>query len=189
MRRYACSISPPATLGAVLRRRHHLSLFFCLLFDERQTLAWFRDCPRTAEGVRCYLTRRLTPLWTNRWNKAITECPPPRPPTRYFKGGHSSAERILRGEHQLAAEPPHRHRLRCSKRQAGSATSPEGVRTRAIPFIRPVAVFFGAHPKSGRAFSPFAGNTGGALYSLSHPGRRVDSPRRVRTVGHSHETS
>jgi hypothetical protein len=107
-------------IGAALRRRHHLSLFFCLLFDERQTLAWFRDCPRTAEGVRCYLTRRLTPLWTNRWNKAITECPPPRPPTRYFKGGHSSAERILRGEHQLAAEPPHRHRLRCSKRQAGS---------------------------------------------------------------------
>jgi hypothetical protein len=89
-----------------------------LLFDERQTLDYFHDCPRTATDVRRYLTQRLRPLWTNRWRKApTTKRPPSRPPTRYLKGGHSSADRILRGEHQLADEPTrHRSGVRCSKR-------------------------------------------------------------------------
>lgn len=88
-----------------------------LLLNERQTLDWLRDGPRTAEGVRADLARRLRPLWTNRWNKApTTKRPPTRPPTRYLKGGHCSVERILRGEHQFAAEPTHPHRIRCSKR-------------------------------------------------------------------------
>jgi Transposase DDE domain len=87
-----------------------------LLLNERQTLDWLHDGLRTATQIRDYLARRLTPLWTDRWNKApTTKRPPTRPPTRYLKGGHSSAYRILRGEHQLEPETRHHAGIRCSK--------------------------------------------------------------------------
>ena len=77
-----------------------------LLLDEEPTLAWLRDGVRTAAQVRAYLRKRLAGLWTQRWQKApTTKRQPQTRPTAYLKGGHSSAYRILRGEHEIVSEP------------------------------------------------------------------------------------
>jgi hypothetical protein len=48
-----------------------------------------------------YLQRTLGKVWTDRWAKAkTTKRPPKKPPRAYLKGGHSSADRILRGVHK-----------------------------------------------------------------------------------------
>jgi hypothetical protein len=80
-----------------------------LLLDEHQTREWLRDGIWTADRARAYVRKRLTPLWTNRWHKApTTNRQPHRRHTQYLNGGHSSADRILRGVHQLAPGPPKR---------------------------------------------------------------------------------
>jgi Transposase DDE domain len=54
----------------------------------------------TAE-LRRYLEATLGAIWTDRWEKAPTRKRPPRPrPRAYLCGGHSSVEKILRGEHK-----------------------------------------------------------------------------------------
>jgi hypothetical protein len=87
-----------------------------LLFEEvaRDLTAWFEvlgpgptpdllaDRPAGgAAGLRAYLADRLGPVWTDRWAKAPTRRRPPKgPPRAYLRGGHSSVEKIRRGEHR-----------------------------------------------------------------------------------------
>jgi hypothetical protein len=53
-----------------------------------------------AAELRRYLEGILGALWTDLWEKAPTRKRPPRPkPRAYLCGGHSSVEKILRGEH------------------------------------------------------------------------------------------
>jgi hypothetical protein len=50
---------------------------------------------------REYLQRLLGKVWTDRLAKAkTTKRPPKKPPRAYLRGGHSSADRILRGVHK-----------------------------------------------------------------------------------------
>jgi hypothetical protein len=47
-----------------------------------------------------YLRKTLGSIWTDRWEKAPTyKRPPKEPPRAYLGGGHSSVDKILRGEH------------------------------------------------------------------------------------------
>jgi hypothetical protein len=55
-----------------------------------------------------YLQRTIGGVWTARLAKAKTTKRPPRqPPRAYLKGGHSSVDRILRGEHDEIPIKPH----------------------------------------------------------------------------------
>lgn len=87
-----------------------------LLFEDlaRDLTAWFEVLgpTRTAdvlaatvfrgpEDFRRHLIRTLGGVWTDRWIKAPTRQRPPNgPPRAYLRGGHSSVEKIRRGEHQ-----------------------------------------------------------------------------------------
>lgn len=52
------------------------------------------------QEFRDYLQQLLGQVWTARWAKAkTTKRPPKKPPRAYLRGGHSSADRILRGVH------------------------------------------------------------------------------------------
>jgi hypothetical protein len=78
-----------------------------LLLDEKQTQDWLGRTADIAEGVREYLRKRLAASWTKRWEKSTTTKRKPQARhTEYLKGGHSSAYRILRGEHKLVPAPP-----------------------------------------------------------------------------------
>jgi hypothetical protein len=53
------------------------------------------------EEFRSYLRQKLGSVFTDRLAKAkTTKRPPKKPPRAYLKGGHSSADRILRGVHE-----------------------------------------------------------------------------------------
>jgi hypothetical protein len=57
---------------------------------------------------RRYLKQMLGGVWTDRWAKAkTTKRQPKKPPRAYLKGGHSSADRILRGKHKEIPIKPH----------------------------------------------------------------------------------
>lgn len=66
------------------------------------TLEALRERPFfTVEQFRGYLRRLLGKVWTDRLAKAkTTKRAPKKPPRAYLKGGHSSADRILRGVHK-----------------------------------------------------------------------------------------
>ena len=66
------------------------------------TLEALRERPfSTAEQFRGYLQRLLGKVWTDRLAKAkTTKRAPKKPPRAYLTGGHSSADRILRGVHK-----------------------------------------------------------------------------------------
>lgn len=54
-----------------------------------------------AADFQRYLRETLGTVWTERWAKAkTTKRQPKKPPRAYLKGGHSSADRILRGVHK-----------------------------------------------------------------------------------------
>jgi hypothetical protein len=87
-----------------------------LLFEElaRDLTAWFEvlgptetadvlaaTLVRGPEDLKRYLDRTLGTVWTDRWIKAPTRKRPPKgPPRAYLGGGHSSVEKIRRGEHK-----------------------------------------------------------------------------------------
>jgi hypothetical protein len=63
-------------------------------------LATTRSITQVSE-FRDYLRVLLGKIWTPRLSKAkTTKRPPKKPPRAYLKGGHSSADRILRGVHE-----------------------------------------------------------------------------------------
>jgi hypothetical protein len=86
-----------------------------LLFEElaRDLTAWFEILgptrttdvlaarpPGGPAGLKRLLQRTLGPVWTDRWIKSPTRKRPPKgPPRAYLRGGHSSVEKIRRGEH------------------------------------------------------------------------------------------
>jgi hypothetical protein len=54
-----------------------------------------------ADAIRAYLRRTLGDVWNETLRKAKTKKRPQKqPPRAYLKGGHSSVDRILRGEHK-----------------------------------------------------------------------------------------
>jgi hypothetical protein len=73
------------------------------LLDAGTTEALLRDLHGCgAAELQRYVRRTLTGVWTARWEKAkTTKRPPAGPPRWYLKGGHSSAAKILRGEHEV----------------------------------------------------------------------------------------
>jgi hypothetical protein len=72
----------------------------------------------TADALKCtmfngpadfqrYLHQTLGKVWTDRWAKAkTTKRLPKKSPRAYLKGGHSSADRILRGVHEEIPNKP-----------------------------------------------------------------------------------
>jgi DDE family transposase len=73
------------------------------LLDVETTCRLLRDThAANAAALKQYLHQTLARVWTERWVKAkTTQRPPPGPPRWYLKGGHSSAAKILRGEHEV----------------------------------------------------------------------------------------
>jgi len=65
------------------------------------TLALLRETKHCNPlGLRQYLAAILGTVWTNRWNKAPTRKRLRSPLRAYIGGGHTSVDKILRGEHQ-----------------------------------------------------------------------------------------
>lgn len=66
-----------------------------------------RDNPiATAEGLRSHLRKILANVWTDRWTKAPTRRGRKKPSQVYLRGGHSSVEKIMRGEHRTTTLKP-----------------------------------------------------------------------------------
>ena len=67
-----------------------------------EVLEVLREHPTSdAKSVEAHLKSRLSDVWRNRWNKAPTrKQPAERKPRAKLRGGHSSAYKIMRGEHK-----------------------------------------------------------------------------------------
>jgi hypothetical protein len=71
------------------------------MMGPQETIAVLRCVPiGSPEQLREYVCKILAKVWTERWTKAPTrKRGPQKPPRAYLCGGHSSVERILRGQH------------------------------------------------------------------------------------------
>ena len=73
-----------------------------------------------------YLAKILGTVWTNRWKKSPTRKRPPKSsPRAYICGGHTSVDKILRGEHkEIPFEPG------SNKKNSGSEKKPPPFETK-----------------------------------------------------------